>query len=104
MMLSPAGKSIVAEVINLLETKGWCQEYYALDKFGSPVHEKTPEACHFCGLGALNRVTPLQLDGELWNIREIFGAVHGVTIIKYNDAPGRTKAEVISAFKELLVD
>ncbi len=54
-----------------------------------------PGACA-CGLGAVWAVN----GGRDYEASNLFKAKHGVYIAKFNDAPGRTKAEVIAAMRE----
>lgn len=79
----------------------WCQEFYAYDKDGKTCGAWMGEAVTFCSLGRIqnkangqdNRIA-LEHEAEL-----ALAHVLGVSNVpNWNDAPGRTQAEVDDAF------
>lgn len=101
------------EVIRLLDAakallieKGWAQGFYARDAAGEVVSVEDPTACSFCAMGALVYVTQeasRETSRSAFNAME--RAVSDGNIARYNDAPERTKEEVLALFdkaKELI--
>lgn len=78
--------------------KGWCQGASARDENGYTVGANLPVATSFCIFGALTYED--RYDGTLdarQLVREVLGAKLGDgAIATYNDAPGRTKEEVLA--------
>ncbi len=89
----------------LLEQTDWCQRTYARDKFGYPTKLNDPSACRFCMVGAIKRVYPFtDRENILAKIKDkLFNNAtnHTTTVFLWNDAPVRTKDQVISLLKEL---
>lgn len=85
----------------LLEQAGWCQGTYARNWVGKKVDPHNKSACSFCLLGALEKI----YDGTSIAMREAKQALylhaipHNIGLVEWNDAPGRTQAEVIAALK-----
>jgi hypothetical protein len=90
-------KSSVAEGLKkarrLLE-KGWTQGNWAVDQAGRPVDPEDPSACSFCLGGAL--CVAMKLSDFATAIDATFLSV-GTAFASFNDAPGRTKSEVLAA-------
>ena len=81
--------------------KGWCKGTYAKGKSGRDVLPDSPRATEFCAVGAIRRVAPhtypeVHRALRLY-LREWVGA-GGVTF--WNDAPERTKTQVVRAFRD----
>jgi len=72
---------------------GWCQYNEAKDENGSPVASFSAEAVSFCILGAAHGEALPPLGLPEW-VR--------VSLADYNDAKGRTQAEVLSLFDEAI--
>ncbi len=84
--------------------RGWCQGFTALDANGEFTVAEGPHAVAFCAIGATQNY---QHPGEEWAarhlIRQALGSNHGdLGIAEYNDAPGRTKAEILTLFDEAI--
>jgi len=80
---------------------GWCQYNEAKDENGSPVASFSAEAVSFCILGAAHgeALPPLRTA-----LRARLGLPEWVrvSLADYNDAKGRTQAEVLSLFDEAI--
>ena len=83
--------------------QGWCQNSFARDKDGNVSDIMSPDATCFCAAGAISKSreeSQLSTDDALTARLEVmytFSDVVGDTIVHYNDAPGRTQAEVVEA-------
>jgi hypothetical protein len=77
-------RGVLLAAADLIEQKGWTQRAYK-DENG------------YCIVGAL-----LEINGRGWNqaIFEISGHLHQQTS-SWNDAPGRTKEEVVRTMREV---
>lgn len=83
--------------------KGWTQGEVARDAAGLAVGSISQDAVCWCSLGALNGALG---PGESWDgwsdakklLRIAAGIYDNISIVDWNDAPGRTQAEVIAAF------
>lgn len=80
----------------------WAKGYYAYDAKGNWTDADNPEACKFCGIGAVQKVT----DGE-WGDRarvvekfltEVIRSDTFLYFPKFNDDPDTTHADVLAAF------
>lgn len=78
-----------------LIAKGWTQGASARDHRGQPTSPLGPFATSFCLIGAIKRVQCGEREAEEARamIRERIG--DGELIANWNDAPGRTQAEVL---------
>jgi hypothetical protein len=97
-------KDILVEARDLIE-KGWCQGDGARGATGKVVRPLDPDAVCFCAVGAIDRVCEGDdlLREEAWHRLRlgIFGDIRG-PIVKWNDAPERTKPEVLAAFQKAI--
>lgn len=84
---------------DLLAHSGWVQGMMASDGFWE-VSCEAPQALCFCASGAVFRVAPREVAYAALTLLEL-GAGTG-SIVPWNDALGRTKAEVIQAFDKAL--
>lgn len=75
--------------------KGWCQRAFAKDANGKKVFSWHPSAVCWCAIGAINATEPN--NGGPWRYLE---KVVGRSPDTWNDAPERTQAEVIEAFRK----
>lgn len=83
----------------LLEQKGWCQFLSAKDINGVHVEVTSPDASSFCLQGALRLAygySPLYEDKMELIWKELYERPD-----KWNDAPERTKQEVIDLLKKV---
>lgn len=87
----------------LLETKGWTKGHLAEDKDGVPTHSLSTRATCFCAIGAIERAC----GREPFNALAVGPAIDALTDVlpssyaepaDYNDAPRRTKAQVLALF------
>lgn len=86
---------ILRAAATLLIRQGWTQGVTARDAFGLPTFAGLPEATCWCMLGAIAKVSGIWAPtGPLQLLRTYLG-VHGIS--KWNDEPGRTRAEVVNA-------
>ncbi len=83
----------------LIDVEGWCQNSCASDGNG-PVNLGSDEAKCFCAFGAMYRVT----DGRkpFYNAEAAMEQTIGACVPSWNDAPGRTKAQVLKAFDKAI--
>lgn len=104
--LSPSGSqakpaAAIAETIDraagLLEAKGWTQGAFARDRDGRPVSTGAENAACFCAAGAIIRAST-SISQEIRAIEEVFKPCRRLTV--WNDAPGRTQAEVVDKLRE----
>lgn len=101
-------KAVVANAVKAWEKakktlqgrNAWIQDREASDKKGKFVNPRSKTAVQFCASGALNRAT--RSDNVFWKARELFIKANGQTPIGYNDTPGRTKTEVVSAIAKAI--
>jgi len=95
--------SLLNAAADLLAQPGaWTQGAYARDMFGSDVGSQwSDDAVCFCVMGALNQVREAQHDAViLGSLSHAIRAVNGgYPIAEWNDAPGRTQAEVVAALR-----
>jgi hypothetical protein len=77
----------------------WTQRAYARDGAGQPVCNHEPEACCWCLSGAVARTSRAYSAKYLSLAYQAIYAAAGVEmggLIDWNDAPGRTHADVIA--------
>ena len=89
--MTPA--EIMDGAANLIEQTGWTQGALARDVDGWPIHEDQSRAVCFCATGAISRTRINE-----WDITVLPFLPQPLT--KWNDAPGRTKAEVLAALRD----
>lgn len=88
---------ILIESRRLLE-QGWTTRASARTDKGIPCEWDEAKACQWCSTGAMLRVASMFVPAHaraLALLKEVLG-VHSV--VAWNDAPGRTKEEVLAAF------
>ena len=81
-----------------LVKKGWCQGYYACTKDGVMCEYNDPRAVKWCIMGALDKVYPSS-SGEA--VHKIEKALGGKSLPLWNDAKGRTQAQVVHVLRRL---
>ena len=78
--------------------KGWTQNTFARDAYDMKVDEQSSEAVSWCMAGAVEVLYRNNID-KCNQIYEEIENITGVGVEEYNDAPNRTKNEVISCMK-----
>lgn len=106
----------IAEVLEkaatLLETKGWTQRNFAVDKDGEPVAVNSEKACAYCIVGAIRKAIAERLPSEYSKARDLYldlfpkatesiWDVTGTHPILWQDQDGRTAEEVISKLRQV---
>lgn len=95
-------KEELTAVRKLIE-QGWTQGHYARNAEGDVADLMDNDACTFCLRGAIYRVTGYDEGKYLPIIQLLNSRVYSFPgIINWNDAPGRTKAEVLDLIDETL--
>jgi len=92
-----------AEILRAARAKieqGRCQRYYAQDALGRKIMSVDPSAERFCALGAIHCVSPY--GDPRTNAKTALTKITKVAIADFNDAPGRTQAEVLAAFDKAI--
>ena len=98
MTTSTKASDALAKAADLIEPPGaWTQGTFARDAHGEPTTSSGPRATCWCASGAIRRITPGRLDRR--QARDYLDKVVG-TITLFNDALGRTQAEVVAALRE----
>jgi hypothetical protein len=92
----------VSEILNaaadLLEKPGaWTQQDYAFDPDGVAVDARNERASCFCALGAIRHAGGYPDDVN--PAASVLGQFVGDLVCDWNDAPGRTQAEVVAALR-----
>lgn len=103
MTLSPEAVAVLTKVERLLVEKGWTQAVMARDSAGYSVSEDDDRATCFCLYGALWRTAQNQ-DGLRNSVRDALHDATGGNFVKWNDAPGRTKDEVLALIRRVKGD
>lgn len=80
---------------------GWVQHTYAVDAYGRPTNRFGADACSFCLTGAMDRIgynvsTYYQAEAVDY-LNHLLG---NRSSVGFNDAPGRTQAEVVDFLRE----
>ena len=90
------------------ETHEWTQGSYAKTVNGTNVSPLDPDATCWCVIGAIRHLYPPRSTAEIYNddvCKNIWprftNVITNMSLAQWNDAPGRTKAEVISLLKDL---
>jgi hypothetical protein len=85
--------------------QGWTRKTFARNFEGMPVSLCSSDACEFCLVGAIFKVTALSKFGLLSDVMGAVGAAcgHGSLII-WNDSPNRTKEEVLAVVDKAIVN
>lgn len=88
--------AVLREARKLLD-RGWCQGALALDDKGSKIYEKSPAACRWCLLGAIGAASNWRHAPSKKAISMLRVSTEWEQPANWNDAPGRTQAEVLAA-------
>lgn len=76
--------------------RGWTQDAFARDTNGLECSVFSEHAIAWCLAGAVDAETSMRAAVFL----EAIGAAIGMDAVTWNDAPGRTQAEVVTALRE----
>jgi len=98
MTTATKASEVLAAAANLIEPPGawtWCT--FARDAHREPVAPSDQQATCWCAVGAIRRIVPKK--GAWLQAVNYLDKVVG-TIVKFNDAPDRTQAEVVAALRE----
>lgn len=93
-------REVLLKAAALVE-RGWCQGHYALDDHGNPALVEDDASC-FCAEGAIIAAGRTDSGSDFMETVRVLGraiGVHESKIIAWNDAPGRTQAEVVAALR-----
>ena len=101
-MVSDETWAVLLAAADLIEPEGaWCRIHAARDARGKAVKAVSPDACSWCLLGAITRARVQAGFGfSVWT--EALAAISATAnnnASKWNDAPGRTQAEVVAALR-----
>lgn len=105
-------RDVLHRAADLLEEFGWAQNYYAFSDSGCHVEPTSSAAVRFCAVGAMTRAAwdltrdehdfdpdvALGLVG--YRAFDGRGRVTSCGVPAWNDAPGRTKAEVVQKLRD----
>jgi hypothetical protein len=78
---------------------GWTQGWYARDADGAETLSSSEAAVCFCIIGAFRRVSHDEIGHAQYALSQL---LDGWSIPTFNDAPGRTQAEVVAKFDEAI--
>lgn len=88
---------------------GWTQGVFARNRDGEKVCLSQKEAVCFCASGAISRAAQEQMGGSPEEgensanaLELLFLCIPGPSIPDWNDSPGRTQGEVVSAFDRII--
>jgi hypothetical protein len=92
----------LVEARKLIE-RGWTRKVYARTKSGKETTLTRKSATCFCAMGAIGRVFDDD-DPNFYTpgMRFLAAAIGTDPIYEWNDAPGRTQAEVLAAFDKAI--
>ena len=83
--------------------QGWCQGAYAKDAKGEATESLSPDAERWCSAGAITASTGANDFFAREAARDAFvKAIDAGNLALWNDAPGRTQAEVLAVFDEAI--
>jgi hypothetical protein len=93
---------VLAKAADLIEPEGaWRQGYYARDGAGRDCDAHDPSAICWCAVGSIERSVPICNYDDLDEAeRFLTRALGGAYVPHWNDAKGRTQAEVVSALRK----
>ena len=76
----------------------WTRGRMARDEDGNGVQSVSEHACAWCSIGAVEAETGASTSALVRALRALNRAIDNKPIDDWNDAPGRTHAEVLAAF------
>ena len=98
--------TVLSKALKLIK-KGWCKGYSAKDRHSHNVDVDSPRAARYCALGAICKAYGgLNAKDTTKSIDFFYNNIvlpsNYMTTFYWNDAPKRTKKEVIEAFKKVI--
>jgi hypothetical protein len=98
--LSPKASAILRRAVTIVK-RGWRQGMSASKGIGLQVDPQSPEATHWCALGAINRAAGKDTLGQMEFAGECLRRATGTEFVhSWNDASGRKKSQVIAALRK----
>lgn len=95
---------VLSMAADLIEPRGaWTQGYYARDEGGEQVEAEEPKAICWCAIGAMAHAIGREIatfDPVSRAEGYLIDAIGYHSIITWNDAPERTQADVVTAFRK----
>lgn len=92
---------ILSAAADLIEQPGkWQQHAWATNAAGEYVDDTDPDAVCFCASGAINRTAGGSFALTAAKAKDAFWDTLGEKPLRFNDAPGRTQAEVVTALRQ----
>ncbi len=96
---------ILIDARELIEGEGkWCQGAYAKNGQGWPVSEFSPNACSWCLLGAILKLSVCEnreITHEVVSLLvKALKVTHSGELVSYNDSPNRKQKEVVSLLRK----
>jgi hypothetical protein len=95
-------QDILIKAAELLESSpiAWTQQWLARNAEGNTTSPRNPNACSWCAMGAIAKVQNLPDAPQEHNPAAMLLAYHlKVNIVDWNDAPERTREDVIKGLK-----
>lgn len=94
-------QDVLRQAADLIERTGWCQGVYARDARGVITDFISDAAVEFCALGAIFHCEPEGYAADVSAPEQLLVNRIGTrTVGEWNDAPGRTKDEVIATLRK----
>lgn len=86
----------------LSKSEQWTQGHAARSRQGRPVSYMDADAVCFCSWGAIGHESPTTADRDETVQALGYSPYHTPQLFDWNDAPGRTHAEVLARFDEAI--
>ena len=96
--MTPAAQTLLAARELLSEKSRWHRGSYAGDAHGNPVPLKSPDACRWCALGAIEVVSGGIFDGAA---RALYSAFNGGSFVQWHDGKA-THEQVLKLFSRAI--
>jgi len=91
---------ILRKAADLIEPEGkWTQGYYARNSSGDIRVATDSEAVCWCAIGAIRKVSHTTASREAIVVAQMLGFKGSDELVNWNDAKGRTQAEVVAALR-----
>lgn len=98
MSKQPTTVQVLTRAMGLVK-KGWCKKVGARDKNRRECHTRSKNAMYWCSVGATEAASKGFAAAAC---RRILRKDVGSSITLWNDAPGRTKRQVLAAFRRAI--
>jgi hypothetical protein len=85
---------------DLIESRGWTTRYYARNESGQSVCYRDDRAACYCAMGAIGAVANRDYDLDEAACNRLRRSLGIDSIAEWNDAPGRTAEEVVTALRK----